>query len=114
MADGEGAVCSGIGSRSAGDCKDIGVAGWWCMWKVAVESPTLDGDLTLSEYERPGTLQTLETRIVDRADRHRPPEQLTVPAKAHRPDVPVTQREAVRRHVHEMMIARRGLDGPER
>ena len=27
MADGEGAVCSGILSRSAGDCKDIGVAG---------------------------------------------------------------------------------------
>ena len=63
MADGEGAVCSGIDSRSAGDCKDIGGAGWWCMGKVAVEPPTLDGDLTLSEYQRQSTLQPLETRI---------------------------------------------------
>src|SRR3954447_8863374 len=98
--------------RSTGDCEDIGGAGWWCMWKVAVESPTLDGDLTLSEYERRITLLSLETRIVDRAGHHRPPEQLTAPAKAHCPDVGVTQRESVRPHVHEMVVARRDLDGP--
>ena len=29
MADGERAGCFGIGSCAAGDCKDIGTAGWW-------------------------------------------------------------------------------------
>src|SRR3954451_17661666 len=93
--------------------KTSALLGGGACGRLRVESPTMDGDLTLAEHERHSTLQSLETRIVDRADHHRPPEQLTVPAETQRRDVPVTQREAVRSHVHVTVVAWRSLDRPE-
>lgn len=69
MADGEGAGRSGIAPCPSGDCKDIGAAEWWRVWKPAIESPAVDGDLTVSKYERKHTLLSLETGVVDRCRR---------------------------------------------
>ena len=68
MAYGEGTVGSRIAPSPSGDGKDIGAAGWRCVWKPAIESPAVNGDLTVSEYERERTLLSLETRVVDGAD----------------------------------------------
>ena len=114
MADSERAGCSRIASCAAGDCKDIGAAEWWCVGKPAVEPSAVDGDLTVSDYERDRTLLSLEARIVDRADDQRSPEQFTVRAEAHCTDDLVPQRKAAGWHVYLMLVARRGWGRGER
>lgn len=84
------------------------------MWKPAIESSPVDGDLTVPKHEREHTLLSLEARVVDRADHERSAEQFTMPAKAHRADDFVTKREAARRHVHLMLVAGRGRGCSER
>ena len=77
------------------------------MWKPAVESSAVDGDLAVSEYERDCTLLSLEARVADGADDQRSPEQLTVRAEAHCADGLVAQRKAAGWHVDLMLVARR-------
>jgi hypothetical protein len=84
------------------------------MWKPAVESSAVDGDLAVSEHERHRTLLSLEARVVDRADDERPPEQLTVRAEAHCADDLVAQRKAAGWHVYLMLVAGRGWGYGER
>jgi hypothetical protein len=77
------------------------------MWKPAVESSAVDGDLAVSEYERYRTLLSLEARVADRADDERPAEQLTMGAEADCADGLVAQRKAAGWHVDLMLVAGR-------
>ena len=77
------------------------------MWKPAVESSAVNGDLAVSEYERDRTLLSLEARVTDGADDERSSEQLTMDTEAHCADGLVAQRKAAGWHVDLMLVARR-------